>query len=229
MADALTPAALHHAILSGFVEQGYPPTSASLQSLFQTDAATVKQALRDLHNGHGIVLHPHDSEVWVAHPFSSAPTPFSVWRGSRVWWGNCAWCSFGIAALLGGDDVRIATTAGAEGEPLTATIDRHRVREDLWVHFPVPMSRAWDNVIYTCSMMLLFRSEREIDNWARRHAAPRGDAQRAQRVYDFARVWYGRHLDRNWRKWSVEEARRLFARFGFQGPIWELPASAERF
>jgi hypothetical protein len=33
------------------------------------------------------------------------------------------------------------------------------------VHFPIPMRQAWDNVIYTCSIMLLFRNEAQVDDW----------------------------------------------------------------
>jgi hypothetical protein len=100
---------------------------------------------------------------------------------------------------------------------------------DLLVHFPVPMKHAWDNVLFTCSVMLMFRYKRSIQDWSRRHALPCGDAQPVQKVYDFARVWYGRHLDADWRKWTTEEARGIFERFGFRGPVWELPASGERF
>lgn len=54
--------------------------------------------------------------------------------------------------------------------------------------------------------MLVFESEGAIDTWSERHAIPRGSAQPIQRVYDFAEVWYGRHLDLDWRKWTTEEA-----------------------
>lgn len=118
---------------------------------------------------------------------------------------------------------------GAEGRPVTIHLDSGRVREDLWVHFPIPMARAWDNVIYTCSTMLVFASEKDIDEWSERHAIPRGSAQPIQRAYDFAAVWYGRHLDPDWRKWTVEEEREIFTRFGLEGPIWQLPNTAERF
>ena len=36
--------------------------------------------------------------------------------------------------------------------------------------------------------------------------------QPIQRVYDFAEVWYGRHLDPDWRKWTIEEASGIFKR-----------------
>jgi hypothetical protein len=89
--------------------------------------------------------------------------------------------------------------------------------------------QSLDNVVYTCSTMLVFASESEIDEWCTRHALPRGDAQPIQLAYEFAAVWYGQHLNLDWRKWTLEEARLLFARFGFKGTIWALSESEQRF
>jgi hypothetical protein len=225
----LNNATLHHAIVRHMVDHGCAPSRAALAEYFGVDAERVARALRALQDTHGVVLHPHAPEVWIVHPFSTAPTPFVVRKADRLWWGNCAWCSLGIAALLGGDGITISTTLGAEGEPVTIHVDGGRVREKLWVHFPIPMSRAWDNVIFTCSTMLVFDSDSAIDEWCARHGFPRGDAQPIQRAYDFARVWYGHHLDPDWRKWSTAEARQIFEQFGLRGPIWALPESAERF
>jgi hypothetical protein len=225
----LTSGSLHHAILRHFVAHGYPPTHAALCTHFGVGADEMTSALRGLMDDHGVVLHPHAPEVWIAHPFSAAPTIFCVRHGDRQWWGNCAWCALGVGALVGGNDVSIDTVLGADGAPATLHIDDHQVREDLVVHFPIPMTRAWDNVVYTCSTMLAFASAADVDAWSRRHALPRGDVRPIQRVYEFARAWYGRHLDEDWRKWTTEEARELFGRFGFTGPIWELPPSGERF
>ena len=33
------------------------------------------------------------------------------------------------------------------------------VESNYYIHFPIPMQNAWDNVIYTCSTMLLFENE----------------------------------------------------------------------
>jgi hypothetical protein len=225
----LTRGSLHHAILRKFIDAGYPPTTSALCEQFGVSAEDVVNALRDLADYHGVVLHPHNSEVWIAHPFSSAPTLFSVRQGERQWWGNCAWCALGVAGLIGGDGVTIQTTLGADASPVTIHIDRQRVREEVFVHFPIPMARAWDNVVYTCSTMLVFARDSDVDGWSRRHAIPRGDVQPIQRVYDFACAWYGRHLSQDWRKWTTEEARELFQRFGLTGPIWNLPPSDTRF
>lgn len=225
----VTPAALHHAILRHVLDRGYAPDRLTLAARFDVDAETVTQALYALQAEHGVVLHPHTPEVWVIHPFSTAPALFAVRRGDRLWWGNCAWCSLGIAALVGGDGVTIDTTYGAEGRHVTLHLDGGQVRERLWVHFPVPMARAWDNVIYTCSTMLVFESETAIDAWSQRHAIPRGSAQPVQRVYEFAKTWYRRHLDSDWRKWTAQEASEIFERFGFEGPVWQLPRTTGRF
>ncbi len=97
------------------------------------------------------------------------------------------------------------------------------------MHFSVPMRRAWDNVVYTCSTMLLFASESDVDAWCVRHAIPRGDVQPVERVWALARAWYGNHRAPDWRKWTVDEAREIFGRVGLDGPIWALPEAAERF
>lgn len=229
MASALSHASLHHAILRSFVDRGHAPSHAELAESFGVDARTMTAALQDLAAYHGVVLHPHAPEVWIAHPFSSAPTTFVVRHGERIWWGNCAWCSLGIAALLGGRDVTIETTLGAEGRSVAIHVEEHRIEENLVVHFPVPMTRAWDNVIFTCSVMLVFETESAVDAWSARHALPRGDVQRIQRAYDFAREWYGRHLEPDWQKWTTDEARSLFEKHDLRGPLWDLPRTGERF
>jgi len=226
---AVTPGALHHAILSHLVRDGYAPSRTALARQFDTNLDEIHRALHVLADAHGVVLHPHAPDVWIVHPFSTAPTAFAVRRGSRVWWANCAWCALGAAALLGGDGITIETTIGGEGQPVTIHVDNQRVREALFVHFPVPMTLAWDNVIYTCSTMLVFERAQDVDAWSRRHAIPRGDVQPIQRIYDFAAVWYGRHLDPGWTKWTVGEAHEIFTRFGLTGPIWDLAPATDRF
>lgn len=227
-----TTAATHHAILSGIVRDGHAPSFAELAAAFHTDELVMVSALRALERDHGVVLHPHRPEVWVAHPFATAPTAFTVHVGERMWWGTCAWCSLGIAALLGGDGpVEIRTTLGAEGrQPVTLrVVDGHLEDDRFVVHFPIPMSRAWDNVVHTCQVMLLFRDAAGVDGWCARHGVARGDVRDAATVLAFAGEWYGRHLDADWRKWTAVEAAAIFARHGLDGPIWDLDASTERF
>ena len=229
METTLTHGALHAAIARHFLDHGAAPSIAQLCTRLSLDRAAVVRALHALAEYHGVVLHPTSGEIWAMHPFSAAPTAFWVESDGRGWWGNCAWCSLGIVALLNAD-ATVTTNLGGESEQVLLRV-RHGAIEpsDLVVHFPIPMARAWDNVTYTCSTMLVFASAAVVDTWCARHAMPRGDVQPVANVWAFAQAWYGRHLDPAWTKWTTDEARALFARFGLTGPIWDLPATDERF
>ena len=225
----LTHGLLHATIARHFVDHGTAPTIAQLAALLSHDRAVIVEALGALADYHGVVLHPVSGEIWAMHPFSAAPTAFWVESGGRGWWGNCAWCSLGIAALLDAD-ATITTTLGGESRQVIIRIREGSVEPaGHCVHFPVPMARAWDNVTYTCSTMLVFESDSAVEAWCARHAMPRGDVQSLDTVWAFARVWYGRHLDPAWTKWTTDEARAIFARFGLTGPTWALPGTDERF
>jgi hypothetical protein len=91
------------------------------------------------------------------------------------------------------------------------------------------MVNAWNNVLFTCSMMLLFEDEAAVDAWCARRGKITGDVRPIEQVWGFAREWYGRHRDLTWVKWTQEEAAVMFARHGLTGPIWELPTAGDRF
>lgn len=220
---------LHHTILRQVVREGYAPTAAELAARLDITESAIKESLRDLAEYHGVVLHLGSSNVWVIHPFSLAPTNFLVHNHSGEWWSSCAWCALGAAALLK-SDVTITTSLGAAGPQVDLHIrDGELVEKDYLVHFPIAMQHAWDNVIYTCSTMLLFEDEAQIDAWSKGHRIAKGDVQPVKKIWDFAQVWYSKHLDEDWSKWTVDEAQEIFARFGLRHPVWQLAASGQRF
>ncbi len=225
----LDNASLHFEIVSDIVRQGCAPSVRTLAERFKASREEMSRAMRALADDHGVVLHPHSDEVWVIHPFSTAPTGFVCEAGGRQWWGNCAWCSLGVAKLAGGT-CNIRTALGMTGRQVTVRVENGELLDKNYVvHFPVPMTRAWDNVIYTCSLMLLFESERDVDSWCAAHCKPKGDVRPIDQVWRFAAEWYGRHLNRDWRKWTAEEAAAIFARNRLEGSIWEIPVSKGRF
>ena len=230
MTDSLSlHSALHYAIIKHIVEQGYAPSVADLARLLQLSQEDTVTALHNLQEYHGVVLHPKSHEIWVIHPFSLAPTNFLVRSASGEWWGNCAWCSLGVAALLN-EDVTITTTIGANGRQVTISIqDGKIVESDYYIHFPIPMKNAWDNVIYTCSTMLLFENESQINQWCQRHHISKGDVQPLNKIWEFSKVWYGNHLNPDWKKWTAEEAVQIFEKFGLVNETWQISVSATRF
>jgi hypothetical protein len=50
-----------------------------------------------------------------------------------------------------------------------------------------------------------------------------------QYFWNFSKVWYGNHLNKNWVKWSVNEAKDLFERFQLTNHIWDMPSDSGRF
>lgn len=225
----MNDASLHEAIISGFLEQQRPPTVLEIAKRFRCDEAQARQALRALADNHGVVLHPHSDEVWIAHPFSTAPTTCVVKSGTRKWWGNCAWCSLGLAHLAGGS-ATIETRLGAMEDHAVIRIENGKLLDtDYVVHFPIPMKQAWDNVVYTCSVQLLFRDEAQVDEWCATRGIAKGDVRPIEQIWEFARQWYARHADADWTKWTVHEAIELFARHHLSGPVWALANQAARF
>lgn len=221
--------ALHYSILNGIIKNGYAPDNKSLAIELNVSEDTIVKGLFDLQEYHGVVLHPNEPKVWVIHPFSLAPTNFYVQSAKGEWWGNCAWCSLGIAALIK-EDTRITTTIGAKTKQIEINIINGEIQEkDYFVHFPISMKCAWDNVIYTCSNMLVFENEAQVDKWAIQHQIAKGDVQPIDKIWEFSKVWYGNHLNPEWEKWSIDEAKQLFHQFKLNHKIWQLDASNQRF
>ena len=220
---------LHHTILKFIIEHGYAPDIQALAMTLETLEQEVVTALYALQDYHGVVLHPNSAKVWVVHPFALAPTNFVVRAADKEWWGNCAWCSLGVAALVE-QDVSITTTLGADRQYVELNVQDGKLQEqDYCIHFPVPMMNVWDNVIYTCSTQLLFADEADVDRWCLQHNIPKGDVQPLQTVWEFSKVWYGNHLNPDWEKWTNRQAIEIFQRFGFTHPVWRIPNSDTRF
>ncbi|ETS78428.1 hypothetical protein PFICI_10490 [Pestalotiopsis fici W106-1] len=227
--NPLNHSSLHEAIISSFLVNQRPPTIGEIATRFQCNTDEARKCLRDLAKYHGVVLHPNSDEVWVAHPFSAAPTTCVVSSGERKWWGNCAWCSLGVMKLAGQTST-LSTKVGAIGDEVSITAqDGELLDKDCVIHFPIPMRNAWDNVIYTCSVMLLFRNEAEVDEWCATRGIQKGDVRPIEQIWNFAGEWYGRHADADWTKWSVRDAVEMFSRHNLTGPIWALGEEAERF
>ena len=225
----LSNSSLHFAVINTFLKQGFAPTIKELADRFDVSFERMVNAMRELQDYHGVVLHPHNDEIWVAHPFSTVPTGFLVSTAEHEWWGNCAWCSLGVAAIANAP-VKIATAPGYD-RPLVElqVADGNLDRSDFVIHFPIPMINAWDNVIATCANMLLFDDEAHVDQWCAQHGKRKGDVQPIQRVWRFAQEWYGRHAEPDWEKPSAHEAAEMFARHGLSGPIWDLADQEGRF
>jgi hypothetical protein len=135
------------AVYRGFVEDGYPPTAASIGRGLGVATAEVERSLHRLADAHVLVLAPGTPYVWMANPFSALPTPFSVRVGDRRWWGNCIWDALGIVAALHADGI-VETSCPDCAEPLEVEVRAGAVARgaDAVAHFAVPAAHWWDDI-----------------------------------------------------------------------------------
>lgn len=216
-------AAIHHQLIRGLIDDGFTPDIIKLKRLVAAEPASIAEAFKGLEESHSIVFHPGTTSPWVIHPFSLSPTATWVQSDKRGWWAPCMWCALGIAALVD-DDVVIHCRIGGEAEDIDLHVHGGNVREsDIVTHFSVPLRNAWDNVHHYCATVLPFRKEADVDEWSRRHAIQKGAVVPIGQVAELARAWYGKYADRDWQKWSIVEAREIFARVGLSGSFWALP------
>lgn len=201
-------------------ETGNAPSLGALAATAGTDAGSVEQSLRRLHESHSLLLHPHRCEPWVVHPFALAAGGCWVETPARGYWANCLYCGLGIAAALG-SDAAITTRLGGEGETAIYRVEKGRLRDTEGVfHLSVPVAEWWDNVIAACASFQPFASESDIEPWCARHGMRRGATMSLESLWHFATDWYGGYLRGPWRKRSPAEVRALFDAHGLTGPFW---------
>jgi Alkylmercury lyase len=225
-------AAVRLAIYRGLAAQGRPPSVAELAAETGLAETAVRSALQDLHDAHAIVLTPARDAVRMAHPFSAAPMGFVVsaegpgragYAGDRMWWGGCAWDSFGIGAALG-EPVVIRTRCPGCGRDLTVQAGPAQPPEpDLAVRIPCPARRWWDDVVGTCTNIRLFCDRSHAQAWAARAAVPpAGLVIPAVTVWRLAQPWYDDRLDPGWSPRPTAAAQRLLGQVGLTGDFWRL-------
>ncbi len=201
---------------------GFAPEAADLADVLKTKERPIIDALRQLADNHALVLHPNSSKIWVAHPFALFPTLFWVECRHRKWWGNCIWCSLGIASMCE-DNVRIHTKLAGEAAPVVIEIINGAVvQKDLYVHFPIPAKQLWNNVLYSCANMLVFEDREAVRSWCERHNIAMGEVIPIEQVWHLAKIWYGNYLDDSWTRKTPGYAQSLFTAAGLTGEFWKL-------
>ncbi len=132
-----------------FVEHARPPTYAETARRLATPPDAARHAFRRLHQHHALFLAPDMDEIRMANPLSATPTAYRTFVNGHWLWANCAWDSFGIAAMLHAD-ARIEAVFAHTKEAVTYTVEAGTLRAaDGVVHFPLPFQRWYENLIHT--------------------------------------------------------------------------------
>jgi alkylmercury lyase-like protein len=220
---------VHHALVAGIIATGAAPSNQRLAADLRVPVPGIEDSLRRLEENHALVLHPQSCRPAIVHPFSLTPTAVWLEKGEQGWWSPCMWCALGAAVLVGGT-VKIHARLGGERQDLDLEVrDGKPARRDLLIHIAVPPRDAWVDVRHFCATLLPFDREADIDAWSKRHALPRGAALPVETVAELARRWYGKHADKDWRKWTAAEAKQVFQDCGLVGEFWALEVTTGRF
>jgi hypothetical protein len=221
--SSLSAEYLHHLLMQYVVETGHAPDPATLATRARVSLQETENALRQLSEIHGVVLVPNSLQLWSLHPFALSPTQFWVTTSRGGWWANCAWCALGIGAALH-EDVRILTSDGGEGEPLQFDVARGQaIRTELFMHFPYPPTRWWDNPYCPCGNILFFSSKEKIGTWSKRHGHPIGSILDIKTGVGLAERWFGDYASPDWRRKTPDQAARIFDELGLDRSFWAIP------
>lgn len=217
---------VRHGIYARWIASGSPPTAAQQADSLGLSVDEVREARRRLADAHALVL-DEAAEVRIAHPLSAAPTGFAVEAAGRTFHGNCIWDSLAIPAMLK-SDADISASCGDCQEPMEVRIeDGELVGSELSsdarvMHVAVPAARWWEDVVYTCKTILLFRDDDHVSRWCDRWRVTRGAAVPLAQGWLLAQKWYGNRMDPGWQPRSREEAQAILDGVGLTGSFWKL-------
>ena len=203
---------------------GRAPDVEALAAGLAATGDDVRTGLRTLHDQRHLVLDGNGA-IALAHPFGTIDFGFSVKGSHTLWWGGCVWDSFAIPNLVPGEpSVLVATTCPACGRPHAWTVTNEEPPVgDQVAHFLVPVTRIWDDVLFTCGNQRVFCAERCLDAWLAREGRERGYATDLATVWRLAKGWYAGRLDGGYRRREPAEAAAYFRSVGLRGPFWGLP------
>lgn len=223
-----TPLTLELAELRGlvyrtFAREGRAPSIAEAARRLARPQDAIRRDLAELDARHVIVLATDGDAIRMAHPFSAAPMGFVVRAGDERWWGGCTWDSLGIAAALG-REVRIETTC-----PLCLAEHRFDAgparppEPQLVGRIPLPASRWWDDVVWTCTRIRTFCSAEHGRELAGRSGEELGQLVPLAVLWSLALAWYGDRLASDYTPRSRRDSQALLERAGLVGGFWNLP------
>src|SRR6185503_20002404 len=129
---------------------GRMPASVDIALLIGSSIADVEQSFQRLYEKRLVVLEPGTlSRIRMAPPFSGIETQHRVKIKDKIYFANCAWDAFGIAAALK-RDAAIESTCPDCDEPLAFQIrDGKPLGQESVGHFAVPAAKWWQDIIYT--------------------------------------------------------------------------------
>ncbi|KAK9321099.1 hypothetical protein V1517DRAFT_184841 [Lipomyces orientalis] len=225
---------VRYEIFNFYLKECRPPTVNELAEVSGLASTEVFSILRQLEELHHIVLYKHDScsptPIAMAHPFSHLPTPFLVSEGSRSWWANCAWCAFGLAAMLSPSRTIVSVRSGSINTELKFIIEGNAITcmssignvdiDDCRVHFSLPPKIWWTDVRFACGTIQLFASKQEALEWPRKYCFYPGEIMTVKTLWSLSKAWYHDKHTYEYERKTAAEAEDLFNGLGMTSDFW---------
>ena len=143
------PVELRIHIYDVLLDRGLPPRLSELARDFNVTERDARDAIAALKIGKTVQPHRRTGEIWMAGPFASEKTDYTVAGRKTTWFANCAWDMLGIP-MIAREWVSIDTRCGESGETIRLSADQDSPsRENLVVHFLVPARRWYDDLGFT--------------------------------------------------------------------------------
>ena len=136
-------------IYQHFADATHPPSVNETARHFNINGETVINLYKELHNRHALFLDMETLQVRMANPFSGIPTNFKVHADGKTYFANCAWDMLGIPAALHSDAIIEAICAESNDAVQLEIRDGQITNNQLLIHFPLPFSRWYDDLIFT--------------------------------------------------------------------------------
>ncbi len=132
-----------------FKETTRPPSVEDTAARFDLTNEEAVSVYEELNQRHAFFLQPRAHNILMANPFSAIETSFKVHANKKTYFANCAWDSLGIPAALH-SDAEIKATCSQSGQSIQLSIKDGKVSSsDAIVHFLVPFSAWYDDLVYT--------------------------------------------------------------------------------
>jgi len=136
-------------IYRAFAATTQPPDVQTVARHFQLSPQEVEAVYLELDSRHAFFLEPGTLDIRIANPFSATPTDFVVEANGKRYWANCGWDALGIPAALH-TDARVTAACAYSGEPIVFDIQNGRLAPTTAVvHFVVPFSRWYEDMVFT--------------------------------------------------------------------------------
>ena len=166
---------IRHFVYQHFADTTLPPSVEDTGKHFNISTEEATEYYKELHNRHAFFLDLDSMAIRMANPFSGVPTDFKVHANGKTYFANCAWDMLGIPAALhvesaiidakfteSSESVQLelknghvilsdgASSPKGKGSPPPKSETLRSAQSDmLRIHFPIPFSRWYDDLVFT--------------------------------------------------------------------------------